>query len=192
MAQRSNRQTLIEGTLRCLERLPPERITARAIAAESGANLASIGYHFGSKDDLVSEAAIEGLDRWLEEIDARLGELPARSPATRFRAAMGVVEETRRRHTGLARNYISAVAKAQHHPRLRKRLADGFRDARPNVATVLGLGEDRAGEDAGALVLSLFHGLLLQVLLDPDLAIEGDRMKRAEARLLRVLPDQAS
>jgi AcrR family transcriptional regulator len=40
--QRSNRMNLIEGTLRCLERLPPERITARAIAEESGANLASI------------------------------------------------------------------------------------------------------------------------------------------------------
>ena len=116
MPQRSNRPSLIQGTLRCLERLPPERITARAIAAESGANLASIGYHFGSKDDLVSEAAIEGLDRWLEEIDARLAELPAQSPAARFRAAMAVVEETRRRHTGLARNYIAAIAKAQHHP----------------------------------------------------------------------------
>jgi AcrR family transcriptional regulator len=192
MAQRSNRQSLIEGTLRCLERLPPERITARAIAAEAGANLASIGYHFGSKDGLVSEAAIEGLDRWLEEIDARLGKLPARTPAARFRAAMGVVEETRRRHTGLARNYIAAIAKAQHHPSLRKRLAGGFRDARPNVAAVLGLGEDEAGEDAGALVLSLFHGLLLQVLLDPDLAIDGDRMKRAQTRLLRVLPGQTS
>ena len=192
MAQRSNRQSLIEGTLRCLEHLPPERITARAIAAESGANLASIGYHFGSKDDLVSEAAIEGLDRWLEEIDARLAELPARTPGARLRAAMGVVEETRRRHTGLARNYISAIAKAQHHPGLRKRLAEGFRDARPNVAAVLGLGDDQAGEDAGALVLSLFHGLLLQVLLDPDLAIDGSRMKRAQARLLRVLPGQTS
>jgi AcrR family transcriptional regulator len=190
MAQRSNRQSLIEGTLRCLERLPPERITARAIAAESGANLASIAYHFGSKDDLVSEAAIEGLDRWLEEIDARLALLQARSPAARFRAAMAVVEETRRRHTGLARNYISAIAKAQHHPELTRRLAGGFRDARPNVAAVLGLGDDQAGEDAGALVLSLFHGLLMQVLLDPDLAIDGDRMKRAQVRLLRVFPRQ--
>ena len=192
MPQRSNRQSLIEGTLRCLERLPPERITARAIAAESGANLASIGYHFGSKDGLVSEAAIEGLDRWLEEIEARLAELPAQSPAARFRAAMAVVEQTRQRHTGLARNYISAIAKAQHHPGMRRRLAGGFRDARPNVAAVLGLGEDQAGEDAGALVLSLFHGLLLQVLLDPDLAIDGDRMERAQARLLRVLPGQTS
>jgi AcrR family transcriptional regulator len=63
--QRSNRDALLEGALRCLERLPPERITARTIAAESGANPASIAYHFGSKDNLITEAAITGLDRWL-------------------------------------------------------------------------------------------------------------------------------
>jgi len=66
--QRSNRRQLIEGTLRCIERLPSERITTRAIAEESDANVASIAYHFGSKDDLVTEAVVEGLDRWLEEI----------------------------------------------------------------------------------------------------------------------------
>ena len=70
--QRSNRTQLIDGTLRCLERLPPERVTARAIADESGANLASITYHFGSKDDLVTEAVVAGLDRWLDEIEAAL------------------------------------------------------------------------------------------------------------------------
>lgn len=61
--QRSNRDQLVDGALRCLERLPADRVTARVIAYESGANLASIGYHFGSKDDLVTAAVIEGLDR---------------------------------------------------------------------------------------------------------------------------------
>src|SRR5918996_1270137 len=94
--QRSNRSNLVEGTLRCLERLPPERVTARAIADESGANLASIAYHFGSKDNLVTEAVIEGLDRWLEEIAAELGELASAHPATRFRRAAEEVEAGRR------------------------------------------------------------------------------------------------
>jgi AcrR family transcriptional regulator len=187
--QHSNRANLIEGTLRCLERLPPERITARAIAEESGANLASITYHFGSKDELVTEAAITGLDRWLEEIDAGLADLPEPAPAARFRRAFEAIETSRRRHTGLARNYVAALAKGQHDGRLRELLAEGFQHSRPNVAAVLGLGDDQAGLDAAGLVLSLFHGLLIQVLLDPALAIEGERMKRAQARFLRVLPD---
>jgi AcrR family transcriptional regulator len=179
---------LIEGTLRCLERLPPERITARAIAQESGANLASITYHFGSKDNLVSEAVIEGLDRWLADVAAGLGDLAAQSPATRFRRAGEVIEASRLRHAGLARNFVGALAKAQHDGRVREILAAGFRRTRPTIASLLGLGEDQAGEDAAGLLLSLFHGLLLQVLLDPALAIDGDRMDEAQRRLLRVLP----
>src|SRR5215208_5044270 len=154
--QRSNRANLIEGTLRCLERLPPERITARAIAEESSANLASIAYHFGSKENLVTEAAITGLDRWLDEIAAELGELASQPPTARFRLAMDAVATSRQRHVGLARNYLAALPKAAH--------------------------------DAAGLVLALFHGLLIQVLLDPQLAIEDKRMHQAQARLRTVLP----
>jgi AcrR family transcriptional regulator len=186
--QRSNRSTLIEGTLRCLERLPPERITARAIAAESGANLASISYHFGSKDDLVTEAVIEGLDRWLADITEGLGDLRSQTPAARYRRAGEAIEASRQRHIGLARNFLGALAKAQHDPRIREMLAAGFHRTRPNVASLLGLGTDQAGEDAAGLVLALFNGLLFQALLDPALAIEGERMELAQARLRALLP----
>jgi AcrR family transcriptional regulator len=186
--QRSNRAILIDGTLRCLEKLPPERVTARAITEESGANLASIAYHFGSKDALVTEAVIEGLDRWLAEISAALGELAGQDRAERYRRANEAVADTRRRHAGLARNFIGALAKAQHDPRVRQLLADGFRRTRPEVAALLGLGSDQAGEDAAGLALAMFNGLLFQALLDPDLAIEGDRMRQAQARLRAVLP----
>ena len=187
--QRSNRANLIEGTLRCLERLPPERVTARAIAEESGANLASIAYHFDSKDNLVTEAVIEGLDRWLAEINSGLGELAAQEPAVRFRRAWEAIESSRRRHAGLATNFLGALAKAQHDPRVRELLVAGFRRTRPEVAALLGLGSDQAGEDAGGLVLALFNGLLFQQLLDPVLAIEGERMHRAQGRLRGVLPE---
>ena len=189
--QRSNRSNLIEGTLRCLERLPPERITARAIAQESGANLASIGYHFGSKDKLVTEAVIEGLDRWLDEVATGVGDLGSEEPAARYRRAGEVIETTRRRHTGLAKNFLGALAKAQHDPRVRETLAAGFRRTRPNVAALLDLGTDQAGEDAAGLVLAQFNGLLFQALLDPGLAIEGERMQRAQSRLRGVLPERS-
>ena len=189
--QHSNRSNLLEGTLRCLERLPPERVTSRAIAEESGANLASIAYHFGSKDDLVTESVIMGLDRWLAEISAGLGELDALEPAERFRRAGAVIDASRRRHTGLALNFLGALSKAHHDERVREMLAEGFRRTRPTVAALLGLGGDRAGDDAAGLVHSLFVGLLFQVLLDPSLGIEGKRMQRAQARLSRILPESS-
>jgi AcrR family transcriptional regulator len=186
--QHSNRAPLVEGTLRCIERLPPEQVTARAIAAESGANLASIAYHFGSKENLVTEAVIVGLDRWLTEIDAALAAVAADTPAERFARAWHVVEQTRRRHLGLARNFLGALAKAHHDPRLAALLADGFWHTRPNIAALLGLGDDEAGVDAAGLVHSMFTGLLFQQLLDPALGIAGERMERAQSRLRLVLP----
>jgi AcrR family transcriptional regulator len=187
--QRSNRSNLIEGTLRCLERLPPERVTARAIAAESGANLASIAYHFGSKDELVTEAVTTGLDRWLDEVASGLDGLTGAEPSARLRRAGRVIDATRSRHAGLARNFLSALARAQHEPRVRELLSKGFRRTRPSIAAVLGLGDDQAGEDAGGLVHSLFIGLLFQALVDPGLAIEGERMERAQSRLRTALPN---
>jgi AcrR family transcriptional regulator len=189
--QHSNRAKLVEGTLRCLERLPAERITARAIARESGANPSSIAYHFGSKDNLITEAAIAGLDRWLDDIAATLGDVASQPSAARFQLALAAVETSRREHTGLARNYIAALAKAPHDERIRALLADGFANARPNVAAVLNLGDDESAHDAAGLVLALFHGLLIQVLLDPALAIEGQRMRRAQTRLRDLLPRNA-
>ena len=187
--QRSNRSSLIDGTLRCLERLPPERVTARAIASESGANLASIGYHFGSKDDLVTQAVIEGLDRWLDEIDRAMGQLAPAGPRERFRKAARLFEASRQRHTGLAKNFVAALARAQHDPKVQEILAEGYRRTRPAVAAILGLGEDRAAEDAAGLALALFHGLMFQALLDPDLTIEGRRMVSAQIRFAELLPD---
>jgi AcrR family transcriptional regulator len=186
--QRSNRSSLLEGALRCVERLPPERVTARAIAAESGANVASIAYHFGSKDELITEAVIAGLDRWLAEIAASIGEVEDLAPAERLRQAWAQIEATRRRHRGLARNFLGALASAQHDRRVRRTLAEGFRRTRPRVARLLGLGDDQTGEDAAGLVHSMFTGLLFQALLDSSLAIEGARMETAQERLGLGLP----
>jgi AcrR family transcriptional regulator len=186
--QRSNRDALLEGALRCLETLPPERVTARAIADASGANLASIAYHFGSKDELVTEAVIAGLDRWLEEVARRLDGLEAPDPEARLRRAHEAIEATRREHEALARTFLAALARAQHDDRVRARLAAGFRRTRPAVAALLGFGDDQAGVDAAGLVLAQFDGLLFQTLLDPELAIEGERMQHAQARLRDALP----
>jgi len=186
--QRSNHDQLIEGTIRCLERLPAERITARAIADEAGANLASIGYHFGSKDDLVAAAVVAGLDRWLAEIERAFVDLQSDTPPERFRKAANVIEETRQRHAGLAQNFFAALAKAPHDSRVREQLAAGFHRTRSSVAALFELGHDQAGIDAAGVALAQFYGLLLQVLLDPLLAIDGERLESAQQRLFSALP----
>jgi AcrR family transcriptional regulator len=186
-AQRSNREQLIEGALRCLERLPPEKLTARVIAVESGANAASIAYHFGSKDELVTIAVIRGLDRWLAEVEDALTTLDSSTPGERFRRANAVIERTRKRHAGLLQNFIAALARAPHDQTVRDQLAAGFRRTRPAVAQLLDLGDDAAGADAAGLALALFYGLMLQVSLEPTLSITGKRFDRARERLATLM-----
>lgn len=53
-----HREDLLEGAKRCLLEKGFVRTTARDIVKESGANLASIGYHYGSKDALLAQAYV--------------------------------------------------------------------------------------------------------------------------------------
>src|SRR3954452_13656600 len=53
-----HREDLLEGAKRCLLEKGFLRTTARDIVKESGTDLASIGYHHGSKDALLVQAYV--------------------------------------------------------------------------------------------------------------------------------------
>lgn len=183
MAQPSNRGKLLDATLRCFDRLPLDRITVRAIAAEARANPASIIYHFGSRDALLSAAAVEGLDRWLVELASELGSISGDDSAARLTRAAELVAATRTSRTPLTRAYLTALAMSLHDDTVRHTLAEGFRRARPALAAVLSLGDDATGADAAGLLLAMFHGMLVQTMLDEHLAIDGARLEAGLARM---------
>jgi AcrR family transcriptional regulator len=189
--QRSNREALLDGALRCLAGMPADQITARMIAHESGANLASIGYHFESKDGLLTAAVIEGLDRWLAQIEDRLAKgPPQRGSGALFRQAVDIVEQTRREHETTAAAFVAALDRGQHDSVVAQRLVEGFTRTRPRVAELLHLGSDGAGIDAGAVMHSLFTGLLVQSLLSEELALDGTRAELAMQRIALTLSGQ--
>src|SRR5947199_9420066 len=70
MPQISHRDQLLDGAIECLQTKGYARTTARDIAAAADANLASIGYHFGSKEALLDEAVA----KLCEESVRRMGE----------------------------------------------------------------------------------------------------------------------
>jgi AcrR family transcriptional regulator len=65
-----HREDLLEGARRCLLEKGFVRTTARDIVKESGTNLASIGYHYGSKDALLAEAYISIVEGLCDDFDA--------------------------------------------------------------------------------------------------------------------------
>src|SRR5918997_1679891 len=88
-----HREQLLEGAKRCLIERGYAHTTARDIVAASGTNLASIGYHFGSKEALLNAAMIEAMDEWGSELERAVQVDPTAGPLERLEAVWaGVVE----------------------------------------------------------------------------------------------------
>jgi len=82
----NNRDALMAAAKQCLREKGFTRTTARDLAAASGVSLAAIGYHFGSKEALLSQAMIEATAEWVRELEAALAQEidPAAPLAIRF------------------------------------------------------------------------------------------------------------
>src|SRR2546430_17680286 len=63
-----NHQALMEAAIRCLGQRGYARTTSRDLAAVAGANLAAITYHYGSKEELLHQALVEGFRRWFDAL----------------------------------------------------------------------------------------------------------------------------
>ncbi|MBN1170597.1 MAG: helix-turn-helix transcriptional regulator, partial [Micromonosporaceae bacterium] len=72
-----HREQLLAGAKRCLYERGYARTTARDIVAASGTNLASIGYHFGSKEALLNAAMIDAMTEWGDELERAMTTDPA-------------------------------------------------------------------------------------------------------------------
>src|ERR1700722_20726847 len=59
-----HREDLLAGAVRCLREKGYARTTARDIVAASGANLGSIGYHYGSTEALLTASVLQAVDEW--------------------------------------------------------------------------------------------------------------------------------
>jgi len=173
-----HREALLQGAKQCLLEQGYGRTTARDIVAASGTNLASIGYHFGSKEALLTEAMIEAVGDWGEELERALATAPEPSgdPLERFAASWSRVIETFATHREAWTASIEAFVQAEHNPELRKQLAEAIEMARTGLAALFqGIAEDAPEARAvGSLHLALLDGLIIQWMLDPERAPSGE------------------
>jgi AcrR family transcriptional regulator len=183
MPQRSNREQLLSGALTCLHEKGYARTTARDIAAASGANLASIGYHFGSKENLMNEAVALTCEEWTEAIGAATFSEPDVPPLERvarsWQAMIGAFEERRNELV----SFVEAMAQAERSDELRERMAALYRRLRDAVAemvrTSLGDQAELSGADArvvASYLIAVCDGLVLQWLLDPEDTPDADQL----------------
>ncbi len=170
--QVSNRQALLEGALRCIEESGYGEVTTRDIARAANANVASISYHFGSKDGLIAEALAEGFRRWFAEFAGEVMRSGVADGEALVLSAVRAVGESMGSHRGMARAFVAALSRAPHDEHLRDVLAASYRETRTSLAAVLRLGEDEQGELRAGALIAVFDGLLIQWLIDPE---QGER-----------------
>lgn len=182
-----HREKLLAGARRCLYERGYARTTARDIVAASGTNLASIGYHFGSKEALLNAAMTEAIDEWGEELKGALitdTDVGSMDPLERFESIWTRVIESFETHRPLWVASFEAFVQAQRSPELREQLAVGHEEARFGLAALFqNMDESSLDESAahtvGSFYLALMSGLVTQWLVDPERAPSGRAMSEA-------------
>jgi AcrR family transcriptional regulator len=183
----SNREALIEGALHCLQEQGYAAVRTRDIAAAADANLASIGYHFGSKDELLGQALREGFRRWLAEFAGGVASTEAAPPRVWLQRMVGALRATLESHRSLALAFLEAVAHAPRDEGLRQALAESYRETRDALVALLKLADDEVGRALVSSLIANFDGLLIQWLIDPRATPGDDELLAGLDRLEELL-----
>lgn len=64
----ATRRLILEAVVTCIEKYGIDKVTTRKIAVEAGTNIASINYHFRSKDELMEEALSMTINHMMEDV----------------------------------------------------------------------------------------------------------------------------
>lgn len=181
----SNRDDLMAAAKRCLREKGFTRTTARDLAAASGVSLAAIGYHFGSKEALLSQAMIEATGEWVKELETALAsELdPKATMVTRFETVWTRVLEVAAANRQLWAANFEVSPFIDTMPEVREVMAAAQEKAREGLAELF-LGADRTADPAADRAVGAFHyalmtGVIAQWLIDPERAPSATELTRA-------------
>ncbi|RZQ63698.1 TetR/AcrR family transcriptional regulator [Amycolatopsis suaedae] len=176
-----HREDLLAAARRLLEEKGYARITARDLVAASGTNLASIGYHFGSKEGLLNAVIGEVFEEWTDRIAGLAMADPAATPARRAEITWSAVLADLDRMRDTLLSYVEALAQAERVPALREQFATHYRRARTRVsrlvARTLGIEPDEPRCVAlASFIIAACDGLSVQWLVDPEGAPTAEEM----------------
>jgi AcrR family transcriptional regulator len=199
MAQISHREDLIEGAIKCLRTKGYARTSARDIAAASGAGLASIGYHFGSKDALLAKALLRSFGEWVQRVGVITQEVEDAAPLERIATAGVAARESFEAQRPLLVAFVEAMAQAPRSDELREQMAALYREGRQAVAAIVrasfGDEAERLGADievVASFMIAVVDGFALQWLLDPDDTPSGEELVAALGSAIALVRDHGA
>ncbi len=182
----NNRDALLLAAKKCLLEKGYNRTTARDIASVAGVSLAAIGYHFSSKEALLTEALLLAFGEWDQDLQQALRTaVPSHvSPAERFEAIWAKIIATFETHRSLWIANFEIFAQMVSQPETRKIVAGKLHLARAGLAALF-LNQDETTIDkhivrtVGTFHHVLLSGLVLQWLIDPASALSAKALTEA-------------
>jgi AcrR family transcriptional regulator len=186
-----HREDLLEGAKRCLLEKGFARTTARDVVKESGTNLASIGYHYGSKDALLAQAYIALVGEVSDAFDGGERLLADTAPGSleRFEAVWSNIIGTMREPGSMWRLSIEIVAMGDRLPAVRDHLAGAQREAmRALVPLFMGGREEDVPEETvdslGGFYYTVMMGLIAHYNFDVESAPDAKTLTEGLRRVL--------
>ena len=155
----SNREALLTAAKKCLLEKGYNRTTARDIASAAGVSLAAIGYHFSSKDALLTEALLLAFGEWDQDLQQalRTSGSPPVSPAERFEATWAKMIATFETHRPLWIANFEIFTQMVGQPATREILAGKLHTARTGLAAMF-LNQDESAISAHTVrTIGTFH-----------------------------------
>ncbi|GGZ59236.1 TetR/AcrR family transcriptional regulator [Streptomyces subrutilus] len=180
-----HREDLLEGAKKCLAEKGFVRTTARDIVSASGTNLASIGYHYGSKDALLTRAFIALMEEWGNGFQAGLE--GSGGSLERFRALWGGVLDRYEESAPVWAASMEVALSGERMPELRTMLAASQAEGRRGLISMMtGTPEDELTErdvrTLGGFYQALLNGLMLQWIFDPESAATAEELTEGMRR----------
>ncbi len=166
-----HKEDLLAGAKQCLLELGYANTTARDIVAASHTNLASIGYHFGSKDALLTQAMIEMMGEWGGKFEAAASESHAQTSEARFRAIWRALFRLFETDRALMIASFESAMTAIRSDELKPIFASAWQEVReelPNDFLVIDKLDGKTKRAVGSLLLAIISGVTVQYLLDPE------------------------
>lgn len=197
--EEGHRERLLEAAISCLQEKGYARTTSRDLVAASGTNLASIGYHFGSKEGLLNAAVIESFQRWLKPLIALAAEPGPAAPLERLRRGLEGVADSLEENRPLVTAALEAWAQLPRSADLRTAMKAGYDDFHGAIAATVrdafaeaGVATEVDADALATLIIALFDGLLVRWQLAPDDPPSAARLTEAAESAVLALASLGS
>ena len=179
-ADTSSKDRLLQGALTCIAQQGYAATSSRDIARAAGANVASINYHFGSKDALVNAALSQCFGMWNQRVEQAFEAAAGLAPRDQLGAILHAAIDSFADLRSSVHACVESYAPALRSQELRERLAAGYAGVRESAIRLATQHMGDAGMAApqnlaaiASVLMAVCDGLMLQWIADPQATPNG-------------------